>query len=189
MRRLGGNWSVSRIDKAEHHETVLYEIDMLHFSYSQIVSPPDGASDADVWAYLESFLVHYRNLLEFFGKPNPRDTDLTLERPEVIWSPEAGVASPTPNQEILEGMRAGGRKLWEEYENGDKRDDTISRYLQHCTIYRTSPKPWFPINMMHEIKEILEPFVQHLPKFRPASSSGPVNREHYLGGGSVSTES
>ena len=67
-RRLGGNWSVSRIDKAEHYQTVLYEIDMLRFCYSKVLSPPDGARDADVWAYLEAFLVHYRNLLYFFSR-------------------------------------------------------------------------------------------------------------------------
>jgi hypothetical protein len=56
MRRPGGNWSISRIDKAEHYQTVLYEIDMLRYSYSDILRPTDGARDADVWAYLEVLL-------------------------------------------------------------------------------------------------------------------------------------
>lgn len=188
MRRPGGNWSVYRIDKAEHYQTVLYEIDMLRFSYSQIIKPRDPARDADVWVYLESFLVHYRNLLDFFGKSPRGDTDLTIKDPEMIWSEEAGVADRMPSQEVLERMRTSGRKLWEKYEDGEKRDDTISRYLQHCTTYRISPKQWFPVEMMHEISEVLAVFEQHLPVFRPATESGPVNRTHFLGGGSVSTQ-
>lgn len=185
MRRPGGNWSVCRIDKAEHYQTVLYEIDMLRFSYRRIIKPPDQASDADVWAYLESFLVHYRNLLDSFGKPHSRNTDLTLEHPEMIWSEAHGM----PSQETLQKMHTVGRKLWEKYEDPTNRDDTISRYLQHCTTYRTSPKQWFPIEMMEEISGVLELFEAQLPEFRPATQSGPVNREHFLGGESVSTHS
>jgi hypothetical protein len=189
MRRPGGNWSVSRIDKAEHYQTVLYEIDMLRYSFSQILKPPDGARDADVWAYLESFLVHYRNLLDFFGKSQACSTDLAIAHPEMIWSADAGLTDRAPSQETLDKMRTRGRKLWEEYEDRNKREDTISRYLQHCTTYRTSAKEWFPVAMMKEISEILALFEQHLPEFRPATESRPVNREHFLGGGSVSTHS
>ena len=188
-RRPGGNWSVSRIDKAEHYQTVLYEIDMLRYSYSHILRPPDAARDADVWAYLESFLVHYRNLLDFFGKAGASNTDLTLGHPEMIWSANAGLTDRAPSQEILEKMRALGQKLWEKYDDRNQRDDTISRYLQHCTTYRTSAKEWFPVAMMKEISEVLALFEQHLPEFRPATKSRPINREHFLGGGSVSTHS
>jgi hypothetical protein len=189
MRRPGGNWSVRRIDKAEHFQTVLYEIDILRFSFSQLVTPPDTARDADVWAYLESFLVHYRNLLDFFGKPPSRNTDLAIRNPEAIWSVEAGLADRRPAEEPLERMRALGRTLWEKYEDPDKRADTISRYLQHCTTFRISPKQWFPVEMMHEISEALDILERHLPSFRPATESGPVNRAHFAGGGSVSTHS
>jgi hypothetical protein len=189
MRRPGGNWSISRIDKAEHFQTVLYEIDMLRFSFSQLSTPPDAARDADVWAYLESFLVHYRNLLDFFGKEPSRDTDLSIRRPEAIWSAAVGLADSSPAEEPLERMKALGRAYWEKYDNPDRRDDTISRYLQHCTTFRISPKEWFPIEMMQELSEVLELFEQYLPPFRPATESRPVNRAHFLGGGSVSTHS
>lgn len=187
MRRAGGNWSVSRIDKTEHYETVLYEIDMLRYSYSRILRPPEGARYADVWAYLESFLVHYRNLLDFFGKSNASGTDLTIEHPEVIWSAEAGVHHRMPGQEHVQKMRTLGRGLWEEYDDPHKRVDTISRYLQHCTTYRTSPTKWFPVQMMTEISDVIALFEQHLPKFRPATESRRVDREHFLGGASIST--
>jgi hypothetical protein len=187
-RRAGGNWSVSRIDKANHYQTVLYEIDMLRYSFSKLRQPPDDARDADVWAYLESFLVHYRNLLEFFGK-TPQKTDLSINHPDLIWSVEAGLESLRPASEYIQKMSSQGQRLWREYDDRKVRKDTISKYLQHCTTSRTSAKPWFPIAMMAEISGILALLEKHLPKFNPATESRPVNREHFLGGGSLSTHS
>jgi hypothetical protein len=37
------------------------------------LAPWDGAKEGDVWVYLESFLVHYRNLIDFFGKKTSRN--------------------------------------------------------------------------------------------------------------------
>ncbi len=189
MRRPGGNSSVSRIDKAEHYQTVLYEIDMLRYSYSQIIRPPDVAREADVWAYLESFLVHYRNLLDFFGKTNSRNTDLTLSRPDTIWSVEAGLADRRPSDKTLAEMGEHGQKLWHKYEDSEEKDDTISRYLQHCTKFRLSPKGWYPIEMMSEISDLLKRFEGYLPEFKPATRSGQINRARFLGGESASTHS
>ncbi len=191
-RRPGGNWSVQRIDKGTdaHHNTILYEIDMLRFSYRRIVMPPDGATDADVWAYLESFLVHYRNLLDFFGNEEPRKTDLTLSRPQDIWPVHHGADTyeqPTPRD--IEQMRQKGLALREEYEDSSKQFATISRYLQHCTTFRTSPKEWYPVKMMHDIGAVLTMLEKHLPRFTPAKDSRPVDRDHFLGGQSVSTAS
>ena len=187
MRRPGGNWSVRRPDKLEEYQTVLYEIDTLRFACGRIVAPWDGARDGDVWVYLESFLVHYRNLLDFFGKPATRDSDLTITRPEVIWAAGAGLEPRCPSPDVLHRMQGLGRSLWEKYEDGTRRDDTISRYLQHCTTFRTVFKEWFPIEMMSEIKEVIELFEKHLPEFRPGTNSAPVDRGQFLGGSSVST--
>jgi hypothetical protein len=189
MRRPGGNWSIARIDKAEHYQTVLYEIDMLRLCYSRLLLPFDGAGDADVWANLEAFLVHYRNLIHFFGTLAKSDTDLTLGNPDQIWSLESGLAAPLPDQKTLDEMRAKGRKLWEKYEDRSKRDDTISRYLHHCTTFRLSPKQWFPVEMMSEISELCGALEKRLPEFDPATKSRPIDRAHFLDGGSLSTHS
>jgi hypothetical protein len=189
MRRPGGNWSVRRADKLEEYQTVLYEIDMLRFAYAKVVAPWDGARDGDVWVYLESFLVHYRNLLDFFGKRPACDTDLTIERPEVIWAAKAGLDARRPSPDVLHRAQELGRRLWEKYEDRTRRDDTISRYLQHCTTFRTSFKEWFPVEMMSEMNDVLELFEKHLPEFRPGANSAPVDRAHFLGGSSVSTHS
>jgi hypothetical protein len=192
MRRPGGDWSIQRIDKAEHYQTVLYEIDMLRFCCGRLVAPPSEAREADVWVYLESFLGHYRNLLDFFGKQNaktldPSYGDLTLCRPEAIWSAEAGLAGKMPSRKEIDDMRAKGKALWDEYENSKNREDTISRYLQHCTEFRILPKKWYPLEMMSKIEGILEPFQRSLPEFRPATNSRPIDRERFLGGSGAST--
>src|SRR5713226_4869981 len=180
MRRPGGNWSISRPDKLADYQTVLYEVDMLRFAYSRVIKPPDEAKEGDVWSNLECFLVHYRNLLDFFGKPPRQDSDLTISRPDVIWDASLGLNPRRPSADILDRIQTVGRKVWEKYENGKQRNDTISRYLQHCTTFRTTFKEWFPIEMMAEIKEAIELFEQHLPKFTPATSSGPVDRARFL---------
>jgi hypothetical protein len=194
MRRPGGDWSIERIVKAEHYQTVLYEIDMLRFSCGRLVAPPSETVEADVWAYLETFLGHYRNLLDFFGKENhktmnPRYRDITLFRPETVWSAESGLAGKMPSEKELDSMRARGKVLWNEYENPKKRDDTISRFLQHCTEYRTAPKKWYPLEMMSKIKDLLEAFERSFPEFRPATNSRPLDRERFLGGSGASTAS
>lgn len=191
MRRPGGNWSVSRggFDKTEHYQTILYEIEMLRFSYGRILRPPDGATYGDLWAYLESFLVHYRNLVHFFSKDNDGDgTDLVLACPTVIWERESGLDHRRPKQEDIENMRAIGRELWREYEDRKHKNDTISKYLQHCTTYRIASKEWFPVEMMSKIKAVLEKLESSLPAIKWATSQ-PVDRDDFLGGHSMSTHS
>ncbi len=63
-----------RPDKLDHADTVLYEIDMLHFAVQRLSE--QKLTERDAWVYLEAFLLHYRNLIEFLGKQNPSATDL-----------------------------------------------------------------------------------------------------------------
>lgn len=49
-------------------DTVRYEIDMLNFSYETLKKNQHKWRDMrDFRAYVECFLLHYRNLIEFFG--------------------------------------------------------------------------------------------------------------------------
>src|ERR1019366_3919100 len=188
FRRRGGNWSVSRIKKDNNFLTVLYEIDMLRFAYGQVVCPREAAREADVWVFLEVFLLHYRNLLDFFGKEPRFATDLSIARPEMIWSQEDGLENRMPDDAALKEMQNRGIRLWQQYDDWNQREDTISRYLQHCTTYRTGPKEWFPIAMMYEMESLLDLLERHLPEFKPATHSGDVDREHFAGGSTASTQ-
>jgi hypothetical protein len=62
----------SRPDKLEHPDTVLYEIYMLRFAAEQL---DGGRIGKDAWVYLETFLLHFRNLIEFIGNPKRRGGD------------------------------------------------------------------------------------------------------------------
>jgi hypothetical protein len=70
-----------RPDKLDHADTVLYEIDMLRYASGRLIEG-NWKDPRDAWVYLEAFLVHYRNLIEFLGKPNPRPTDVHIM---TIW--------------------------------------------------------------------------------------------------------
>lgn len=133
----------SRPPKLNDADTVLYEIYMLRFAAKRLVRER-WEEPQDAWVYLEDFLVHYRNLIEFVGKQNNiRDTDLHVT---TIWA-KLGVAPPAD----LAKIHADGAKLWEEYEEVEER---ISRYLQHCTTKRTEAKNWL-IDVMSEKIELL----------------------------------
>jgi hypothetical protein len=71
----------SRPDKLNDVDIVLYEIDMLRFAAHRLVESM-WQEPRDAWVYLEAFWVHERNLIEFFGKSNPSDTDLHVM---TIW--------------------------------------------------------------------------------------------------------
>jgi hypothetical protein len=90
---------------------------MLEFCYESLISNLGKWGDyRNVWAFLESFLLHYRNLVEFFGN----DGDLKSSEPKV-WAPrkltEAEVAS------------ISSPRIRKQYRGW------ISSYLQHCTLH------------------------------------------------------
>src|SRR6266446_2607531 len=120
----------SRPDKLTDADTILYEIDMVRFAASRLLRGK-WESEKDQWACLESFLVHYRNLIEFLGKHEGeiRAGDLHVSN---IWKI---LGAPEPRD--LSRIRTEGAKLWSKYE---RVSDRISRYLQHCTTQRTQVK-------------------------------------------------
>jgi hypothetical protein len=149
----------SRLEKATDAETILYEIDMLRFAASELVGGKVGREQE--WVYLECFLLHYRNLIEFVGKEPHlvQTTDLHVTN---IWK-KIRMAPPAE----LAKIHAEGRKLWEKYE---RVEDRISRFLQHCTTLRTAFKEWEVGTMYNE----LDPFLQAIEAaIRPARAQQP----------------
>jgi hypothetical protein len=137
----------SRRDKLNHVDTILYEIDMLRFAAGRLVEGK-WREPRDAWVYLEAFLIHYRNLIEFLGKPNPRDTDLHVT---TIWQ-LVNLAPPAR----LDKIHADGAKLLNEYEPSDKQGGgRISQYLQHCTTKRIDFKEWRIDTMSKQIEPLL----------------------------------
>jgi hypothetical protein len=105
------NGLYSRPEKLDDAQTVLYEIDMLRFARGRLRSPAASWSSGDEWVYMEDFLIHYRNLIEFFGSQNLRNTDLTIRNPADIWVTNA------PEASVLNSMTRAD--LWERYDTRD----------------------------------------------------------------------
>jgi hypothetical protein len=149
----GGFMVFSRPKKLDHVDTLRYEIEMLRFTVGKLSE--QKLTGRDAWVYLESFLLHYRNLVEFLGNDNPRQTDLHVTN---IWQ-LAGLSAPVNLNEI----HAKARALWERYEPSDKKGGgRISQYLQHCTMKRVDAKDWRVSAMFNEIEPLLVEVEEHL---------------------------
>jgi hypothetical protein len=148
----------SRPDKLSDAQTVLYEIDMLRFSKSRL-DEGKFQSDAEEWIYLEAFLLHFRNLIEFFRGKVSRDT-LTISQPSDFW--------PKSRPDVSKLVRPD---LWAKYEERKKSEenDKISRYLQHCTKQRVIKKKWNVEEMYSDLKPFIEKFESLLPEHKPAT--------------------
>jgi hypothetical protein len=146
----------SRPPKLSHAQTILYEIDLLRYTVQQLAAGK-WKSDIDKWVCLESFLLHFRNLIEFFGHPDPRGTDLNIRKAEIFWPDE----HTRPAAATLEQLYRP--HLWNTYEADNPQ--RISRYLQHCTEMRVEPIDggWKVGLMYNEIGELLDTFENLLP--------------------------
>ncbi|HEX6502419.1 MAG TPA: hypothetical protein VF011_04175 [Terriglobales bacterium] len=92
------------------------------------------------WAMLEAFLLHYRNLIEFFGSKG----DLKVSEPDV-WSPRA-----LKGDEL---KTISDRALCKKYRG------PISAYLQHCTKKRAQlDRSWNVVEMYREISQLIAKF-------------------------------
>ena len=147
----------SRPLKLSHAQTLLYEIDMFRETARQLEANK-WQGEFHKWVVLESFLLHFRNLIEFFGKPMQAGTaDLSIEKPESIWP---GVP---PAPATLARLRRSD--LWDKYE-GKKNPHSISKYLQHCTEQGIEPKDWAVSDMRNELKGTVDEFERLLPDRR-----------------------
>jgi hypothetical protein len=89
--------------------------------------------------------LHYRNLIDFLGNKKERKDGTNLR----VWNIWKRIGVPEP-QEIAR-VRAQGEQLRKIYEQVA---GSISRYLQHCTTFRTSFKRW-PVGKMNSELEIV----------------------------------
>ena len=143
------NGHYSRPEKLDDAKTILYEIEMLRFARGRLHSPTASWSPADEWVYLEDFLLHYRNLIEFFGNQSPRNTDLSIRNPADFW------AGAVPALPVLNSMARAD--LWEKYNTSDN-PEAISKYLHHCTKQRTVAKDWDVNALYEELRPTIEKF-------------------------------
>lgn len=135
---------VSRRKKLSHLDTILYEIDMLEYCYGRLLNGR-FSDEPEYFLCIEGFLLHYRNLIQFFGNRH----DLKAGEPDV-WSPKK--LSETELSSIQDP------KPFERH-NGQ-----ISQYLSHCTKSRADrDREWNHVAMYKEIGPLLRKFNEIFP--------------------------
>lgn len=171
---------ISRPSKYTNAETILYEIDMLRCTAEQFGKSENQWGE---WCNLECFLLHFRNLIEFFRNPHPRGDDLNIQTPEKIWPNPATM--PTPAQ--LAPLHR--EDLWTKYEVRDQAqvNDKISRYLQHCTEQRVEGKEWKVGEMFAELEPLMSAFENLLPNKDRPWGAPPTSLMLVVGNASYST--
>ena len=137
----------SRPPKATPLETVTYEIDMLRFCLSRLSEKAKQWDQGDKNLFIEGFLLHFRNLTEFFsGKHHKSGDDLSTCNPQA-WcgralTPEEQAAVVQPAAII-----------------DDRYFRVVSKYLQHCTTLRhDQDRDWDLDGMYAEINPVIEYF-------------------------------
>ncbi len=158
----------SRPEKLNHLETIIYEVDMLDYCYEKL-KQGRWNDRREGYVYLEGFLLHYRNIVEFFGN----DGDLKVSEWQE-WSPkkltDAEVASLT------------NRALYNKYFG------LISQYLQHCTKRRADvDREWDVEEMYGELNDVVSRFRELFAGLPPAAADAVA--EYITSVESVSTAS
>ncbi len=140
--------SAGRLAKANHKITILYEIYMLRYAFRRLL-PRLGSSNPETWSWLELFLLHFRNLIEFLGRDGkqgkpPQKGDLHVL---IFWKLE-NLSEP----DDLQGLYRAGNALFHDPDIGNS---AISKRLGHCTDQRLPLKEW-PITMYAQIEKLIE---------------------------------
>ena len=139
-----------RSRKSSHLDTVHYEIDMLEYSFSVLAGPPRELPVTNM--AVECFLLHYRNLIEFFsGAKHRKGSDISVADP-AVW------AGRPLNPAELNSLQTPAQKLSDEYWVD------LSQFLQHCTERRYKElKEWNPKEMMDKVRPVLTSFKTLFP--------------------------
>jgi hypothetical protein len=137
-----------RSAKNSHLDTIRYEIGMLGYCYREFA----GAKHTEPLRNLliEGFLLHFRNLVEFFSgarhRPggNGKPADLSTTCPHV-WAGRQLTSTE------VEAIQKPARDLENQYFKD------ISQYLQHCTERRFDEfKGW----EIHDMRKAITPIVR-----------------------------
>lgn len=134
------------ITKPTKHQIALshvaYEIDMCAAAAARAFLTPQGDRLAHI-AYLESMLLHVRNLDDYFTKPKPqRNDDLTASQLTGDWTPTPAAACARLSE----------------------RRDLINKHLSHLTLARVednTPPEWPIIEMARDIVDIATDWIKH----------------------------
>lgn len=137
--------TVSRPAKRDHVDTIIYEIDMLGYCLQRL-RIGQWVDEKENNLYVEGFLLHYRNLIEFLAS---HGDGLRANR-YAEWSPRA-----LSTDEVKSIANA---KAYKKYR------PLISRYLSHCDKIRAEKdRGWKPDEMYAQIEPLVKNFLMLFP--------------------------
>jgi len=130
---------------------------MLEFSYKEFTQKTRPPHSPESNLFIEGFLLHYRNLIQFFSGSEERHkrykgNDISTFDPKV-W------AGRDFRADEIAAIKDPGKNLDNKYSN------KISNLLQHCTKKRVNPlQGWEMENMHCEIEPIMDAFAKMFPR-------------------------
>jgi hypothetical protein len=154
---MQGNYS--RTEKESHLDTVHYEISMLKFCGNELEKIPPENQRATFNVFLECFLLHYRNILEFLSGEHHREARKAGETSDLSTADPMPWAGRELRAEELQAFQAPAKIIDEKYFLD------ISQYLQHCTERRfEGSRFWNYREMFAELEPAILAFVGCFPK-------------------------
>ncbi|MDB4963951.1 MAG: hypothetical protein JWP01_3950 [Myxococcales bacterium] len=138
-----------RTSKEHPSEIVEYEIRMFRFTYAEVMRLHSDETQKELCnALFESYLIHYRGLLELFiarrredGRPNLRDEDLSITRARSWFGRDLSA-------EEIEALDTDAIKLRILH-------NRIGKYLAHLSEPRATEGMTWAVPEMHELLDAL----------------------------------
>ncbi len=141
-----------RPPKGSAKDVVDYEIDMMEHCATRVLAGGQDAGNHDQFAFLEAFLLHFRILLEFFGKPNERYKDnVYFQLPLTCEISPAGETLQSVEKLAATLEAKWGRKL--------------NKFLAHPTQLRYTTSRSWPVE---EMRDQMRALVAHWKRHSPA---------------------
>ena len=156
-----------RSRKSSHLDTVHYEIDMLEYAREKVLSFGNGAPQPELNMALECYLLHYRNLIEFFSGEKHRKTkkaaDISVANAKA-WCGRDLTA------EERDALSSSPRNLVAKY------FDDLSQFLQHCTERRfLETRDWDVKGMSAELQPTIDLFRKIFPQTHQTTQAPPLD--------------
>jgi hypothetical protein len=139
-------------------DTVLYEIDMLRYCAATLPSRYEARTNSeqamkDYYVYIETFLLHLRNILAFLTNQASDPADLRISQ---IGSWLNRPVIQREYSDLIARTKTINRRFGA---NESTCYDQIFKFLQHCTIYRHERgRDWEIDKIFSELNPILQDF-------------------------------
>jgi hypothetical protein len=168
----------SRTEEESHLDTIHYELSMLNFCGGQLDKLSPAEQRAVFNAFLECFLLHYRNAMEFLSGTHHRRAKKPGETSDLSTADPKPWAERELSPEELAEIQAPARATYERH------FQDISQYLQHCTERRfAESRFWKYGKMFDELRPAIQAFLQRFPVRLGGSTRVPTSGN----GGSTAT--